>query len=86
MQTLTITQRENLGWTYSEESEMKSGSFDYIKGRTLKKADQRVEENQGRVALQKAQRRVFQKERSGSDMGNPERTSTIRREKFYWVW
>lgn len=59
MQTLTITQGENLGWTYGEESEMKSGSFGYIKGRTLKKADQGVEENQGRVALQKAQRGVF---------------------------
>ena len=43
------------------------------------------EENQEREALQKAQR-VFQKELGGSDMGNPERTSKIRREKFYRVW
>ena len=44
------------------------------------------EENQEREALQKAQRGVFQKELSGSDMGNPERTRKIRREKFYRVW
>lgn len=44
------------------------------------------EEKQGRVALQKARRGVFQKERSGSDMGNPERTSKTGREKFHWVW